>query len=137
MSAPGPRPALDVFAALQQAFAAGDRDAIAAVLHRDFEVEQPASLPHGGRHAGAGGMADMGRRFAEHWERTIADPVVRASGDVVVQVTTQTWRARATGRSATVDVAELITVADDRIRAIRVFPQDTHLLLGTLDPEVP
>ena len=129
------RPPAEVFGELQQAFGAGDPDAIAAVLHPDFEIEQPASFPHGGRHAGLAGMGEMGRRFAEHWDRTIADPVVHACGDdLVVQVTTQTWTSKVTGRSATVDVVELVTVADDRIREIRVFQQDTHALLATLDP---
>ena len=50
-----------------------------------------------------------------------------------VQVTTQTWTARATGRSATVDVVELFRVADGRIVEIRVFQQDTHALLATLE----
>ena len=135
MTATAPRPPAEVFGELQQAFGAGDPDAIAAVLHPDFEIEQPASFPHGGRHAGLAGMGEMGRRFAEHWDRTIADPVVRACGDdLVVQVTTQTWTSKVTGRSATVDVVELVTVADDRIREIRVFQQDTHALLATLGP---
>lgn len=129
------RSPLDVFAELQRCFAAGDADGIAAVLHPEFEIEQPASFPHGGRHVGLAGMGEMGRRFAEHWDRTIAGPVVHDCGDLVVQVTTQTWTAKATGRSATVDVVELVTVADDRIREIRVFQQDTHALLATLDEE--
>jgi hypothetical protein len=51
----------------------------------------------------------------------------------VVQVTTQTWTARATGRSATVDVVELFSFRDGLVSEIRVFQQDTHLLLATLD----
>jgi hypothetical protein len=52
--------------------------------------------------------------------------------DAVVQITTQTWLSTQTGRSATVDVVELFSFADGLIREIRVFQQDTHLLLGTL-----
>jgi ketosteroid isomerase-like protein len=128
------RTGLELFAELQQAFAASDGERIAALLHGDFRIEQPASLPHGGIHRGPAGMAEMGARFSEHWDRSISDPVVRAADDLVVQVTTQTWTAHASGRSATVDVVELISFADDRILAIRVFQQDTHLLLQTLEP---
>ena len=124
----------EVFAELQRAFGAGDPEAIAAVLHPDFEIEQPSSFPHGGRFRGLEGMGEMSRRFAEHWDRVIESPVVRDAGDVVVQVTTQTWTSKATGRSATCDVVELITVTDERIREIRVFQQDTHRLLQTLHP---
>jgi uncharacterized protein len=128
------RTGLELFGDLQRAFAAGDADALGEVLHPDFEIDQPASFPHGGRHRGLAGMAEMGRIFAEHWDRTIDDPVVRDAGDVVVQVTTQTWTAKATGRSATVDVVELVAFDEGRIREIRVFQQDSHALLATLDP---
>jgi len=74
----------------------------------------------------------MGSEFARHWTRTIADPRILGCGDTVVQVTTQTWTALATGRSATVDVVELFSFSDGKVSQIRVFQQDTHLLLGTL-----
>jgi len=71
--------------------------------------------------------------FGRHWTRTISAPRVLGCGDTVVQVTTQTWTAKATGRAATVDVVELFSFRDGTVSQIRVFQQDTHLLLGTLD----
>jgi ketosteroid isomerase-like protein len=124
---------VDLVRELQGAFQAGDRDAIEALLHPDFSIEQPSSLPHGGRHHGLDGMGKMGATFAEHWQRTISEPTVIDGGDRVVQVTNQTWTAVATGRSATVDVVELFAFADERILEIRVFQQDTHLLMATLE----
>jgi ketosteroid isomerase-like protein len=118
---------------LARRFGAGDRDGAAELLHPDFRIQQPASLPHGGWHRGPDGMAAMGAAFARHWDRTIDDPRIHGCGDAVVQVTTQTWTATATGRSATVDVVELFSFADGLIAEIRVFQQDTHLLLATLD----
>ena len=119
---------------LGRRFRAGDRDGARALLHPELRIEQPASLPHGGRHEGADGMDAMGALFAEHWERTIGPADVRGTGDHVVQLTSQTWTSKATGRAATVDVAELIRVAEGRVVEIRVFPQDTAALLATLDP---
>jgi uncharacterized protein len=126
---------LEVVHELARRFQAGDRAGAAALLHPDFRIEQPASLPHGGWHHGADGMAAMGKAFAEHWDRTIDDPRIHGcgEGELVVQVTTQTWTAKATGKSATVDVVELFTFADGLIAEIRVFQQDTHRLLATLD----
>ncbi|HEY8527675.1 MAG TPA: nuclear transport factor 2 family protein [Acidimicrobiales bacterium] len=117
---------------LARRFRAGDRDGAYALLHPDFRIEQPASLPHGGWYRGPEGMDAMARRFAEHWDRTIGEPRIEGCDALVVQVTTQTWTAKATGRSATVDVVELFSFADGLISEIRVFQQDTHALLATL-----
>jgi ketosteroid isomerase-like protein len=122
----------DVVRELARRFQAGDRDGARALMHPDIVVTQPATLPHGGVHRGHDGLDAMGAAFVEHWDRTITDPRILDAGPVVVQVTTQTWTARATGRAATVDVVELLTVTDGLVTEIRVFPQDTHLLLGLL-----
>jgi ketosteroid isomerase-like protein len=98
-----------------------------------IRIEQPASLPHGGWHEGFAGMAAMAEAFSEHWDRTIGDPRLFGSGSTVGQVTTQTWTSKKTGRAATVDVVELLTVTGGRISEIRVFQQDTHLLLSTIE----
>ena len=114
-------------------FQAGDVEGARALFHPRLRIEQPASLPHGGHHEGLDGMAVMGARFAEHWDRTIGPPTITGDDRLAVQVTRQTWTARATGRAATVDVVELFSFADGLIGEIRVFPQDTHALLATLD----
>jgi len=121
---------------LQRRFRAGDWGGAFALFHPDFSIEQPESLPHGGRHRGPQGMREMTATFASHWTRTISEPVVRGCDDAVVQLTTQTWTSSQTGRSATVDVLELFTFEDGLIREIRVFQQDTHALLGTLGPKM-
>jgi uncharacterized protein len=114
-------------------FLAGDVDGAFSLLHPDFRIEQPASLPHGGWHHGRAGMQEMGGIFATYWDRTIGEPRIMACGACVVQVTTQTWTAKSTGRSETVDVVELFSFTDGQLSEIRVFQQDTHRLLATLD----
>jgi ketosteroid isomerase-like protein len=123
----------EVVRELARRFQAGDRDGARALMHPAIRVEQPASLPHGGEHHGHTGLDRMGAAFAEHWDRTITDPRVFDADPLAVQVTTQTWTARTTGRTATVDVVELISVADGLVTEIRVFPQDTRLLLSLLE----
>jgi ketosteroid isomerase-like protein len=122
-----------VVAEFSRRFRAGDADGARALLAPDVRIQQPASLPHGGWHDGADGMAAMGVAFAQHWDRTIGEADLRAWGDGAVQLTTQTWTATATGRAATVDVVELFRVAGGLITEIRVFQQDTNALLATLD----
>ena len=113
-------------------FSAGNRDGAFALLHPEFRLEQPSSLPHGGWHEGTDGMMAMGVTFATYWDRTIGPARVIGGGDTVVQITNQTWTAKSTGRAETVDVVELFSFADGLIAEIRVFQQDTHLLMGTL-----
>lgn len=114
-------------------FRAGDVEGARALYAPGIRVQQPASLPHGGWHEGLSGMDTMARTFAEHWDRLITASEVRGCEGIAVQLTTQTWTARSTGRAATVDVVELITVEDGLVTQIRVFQQDTALLLATLD----
>ena len=123
----------EVVEELGRRFRAGDGEGARALLHRDLRIHQPASLPHGGWHHGVSGMAAMGATFAGYWDRTIGSARVLGCGDTVVQVTSQTWTAKATGRSATVEVVELFAFTDGLISEIRVFQEDTHALLTTLD----
>jgi hypothetical protein len=113
-------------------FQAGDAEAALRLIHPDIRIEQPASLPHGGWHSGHEGVATMGAIFASFWMRSIGNPRILGCGETVVQVTTQTWTARASGRSATVDVVELFSFSAGLVSEIRVFQQDTHLLIDTL-----
>ena len=125
---------LEVVEELARRFGSGDRDGAMRLFHPDIRIQQPASLPHGGWHEGHRGVEEMGVAFARYWERSIENPRILACGPTVVQVTTQTWTARNTGRSATVDVVELMQVGNGLVAEIRVFQQDTHLLLATLEP---
>ncbi len=111
---------------------AGDAAGAFALFHPDIQVEQPASLPHGGWHRGHDGMTRMGVAFGQYWQREVSNPRIHGCGELVVQLTTQTWTARTTGRAATVDVVELMTVTAGLITGIRVFQQDTKALLDTL-----
>jgi ketosteroid isomerase-like protein len=123
---------LDVVEEMGRRFQAGDREGAWQLLHPDFRIQQPSSLPHGGWHRGPEGMIEMAAQFGRSWDRTISDSRLLNCGDSVVQVTTQTWTAKATGKSETVDVVELFSFTDGLISEIRVFQQDTALLLATL-----
>jgi uncharacterized protein len=118
---------------LARRFRAGQLEAAFQLYHPEIRIEQPTSLPHGGTHKGQAAVREMGAAFAKHWTRTISEPYRTACADGrVLQITQQTWTALATGKSATVDVLELITFEDNTISEIRVFQQDTQLLLATL-----
>jgi hypothetical protein len=123
----------DVVEELSRRFQQGDREGALELYHPGLRIQQPVSLPHGGWHEGLDGMAAMAAEFGRHWDRAIDNPRILGCGESAVQVTAQTWTSKATGRSATVDVVELFSFRDGLISEIRVFQQDTHLLLSTLD----
>ena len=125
--------AADVVAELSRRFREGDVDGARSLYAPNIRLQQPGSLPHGGWHEGLAGMDAMAATFAQSWDRAITAATVHEAGDsLAVQVTTQTWTAKTTGASATVDVVELITVQDGLVTEIRVFQQDTAALLATM-----
>jgi uncharacterized protein len=130
---PADDPGTAVVTELAKRFTAGDGAGAFALFHPDIRIEQPASLPHGGWHQGHDGMASMGAVFGQYWTRVIEDPRIFGCDGRVVQLTTQTWTAKSTGRSATVDVVELFRVSGGQVTEIRVFQQDAHALLATLE----
>jgi uncharacterized protein len=129
---------LAVVEELARRFRAGRFDEAFQLYHPRVRIEQPTSLPHGGVHEGHAGVRAMGATFAKFWTRTISEPNRCACSDGrVLQITQQTWTALETGKSASVDVVELIAFADGLISEIRVFQQDTKRLLDTLDRSAP
>ncbi|CAI7975980.1 SnoaL-like domain-containing protein [Frankia sp. Hr75.2] len=128
-----PRDSAALVEELARRFLSADMDGAFALFDPEIRMQQPASLPHGGWYEGHAGAQRMGAEFGRYWSRVISPPRIVGCGELVVQQTTQTWTAKSTGRSATVDVVELFTVTGGLVREIRVFQQDTHLLMGTLD----
>ena len=118
---------------LARRFRARDFAGALELFAPNVRIQQPASLPHGGWHDGREAVDAMGATFRTYWDRTIDAPRVLCCDDALVMVTAQTWTAKATGRSATVDVVELFTITDGLVSEVRVFQQDTALLLATLD----
>jgi hypothetical protein len=118
---------------LARRFRAADFAGALELFAPGVRIQQPASLPHGGWHDGREAVDAMGATFRRYWDRTIADPRVLCCGESLVMVTSQTWTAKGTGRSATVDVVELFSFTDNLVSEVRVFQQDTHALLATLD----
>lgn len=125
----------EIVAELARRFAAGNYHGAFELYHPRVRIEQPASLPHGGIHEGHDGVRTMAATFAKYWTRTISEPTRTACADGrVLQLTTQTWTARSTGRSASMDVVELFSFEGDTVREIRVFQHDTQRLMATLSP---
>lgn len=124
---------LEIVDELARLFAAGDFAAAFELYDPEVRILQPESLPHGGTHHGREGVRAMGALFARFWTRSISDPVRTACADGrVLQLTTQTFLSKSTGRAATMDVMELFSFRGNKVAEIRVFQHDTARLLATL-----
>lgn len=98
-------------------------------------IIEPDSLPHGGRHEGLAAYRALQAAMSELWEQTIESTEYWPSGDerVTLRIVI-TWRARSTGRSATIPMIDLLRFEDGLIVEVEAFVRDTAALLATLDP---
>ena len=125
---------LPVVAELARRFQAGDFAGAFELYHPRVRIVQPASLPHGGVHEGHDAVRAMAATFAQFWTRTISEALRTLCADGrVLQQTTQTFTAKATGRSASMHVLELFSFRAGQIAEICVFQHDTQRLLETLE----
>ena len=120
---------------LLTALASKDPAEIEALCHPDLVLEDPASLPFGGRYKGFAGMCELaGQLFAAIADCRIETlSVMRAaSGDEFVLRQRLTGRAARTGRSIETEILEHYVFRDDLIAAIRPFYWDTRELMDLL-----
>lgn len=108
-------------------------DPLGEILHDQFELVEPASLPYGGVYRGAGGYETFVRALTGVFELTAFDVQFAIAGkDRVALRSDVGFRARTTGREARVPVVELLSVRDGKLARSEVFLQDTALLLQLL-----
>lgn len=104
------------------------------VLAPDIVLTEPSSLPHGGVHRGLDAFLAVQAGMAEHWQQRIEDAAYwHCAPDRVFLRIVITWTARATGRTVTLPMIDLIRFGDGKITAIEAFVFDTAALLATLD----
>ncbi len=107
---------------------------IPRLLTDDYEIIEPDSLPYGGTHRGAAGYVALMQRIGELFHLQFdLDRLQPVGDDTVLLRMVVTFTARATGRSASLPVVELLTVRTGRIARSEVFLKDTAALLATLD----
>jgi ketosteroid isomerase-like protein len=130
----------EVVLAVFRAIERRDAQRFASLIHPEFEIRWPPSLPYGGTSRGLDAQASQGRRtWAETWnplqptaaERQM-DPRVVAASDEEVMVL---WRQR--GRSPTSGrfdgpVLGLYRVRDGKLARAQMFYFDTAAVAGFL-----
>jgi len=120
----------------QGAYIAGGRKdfaAMAATLHPEIVLEQPASLPYGGEWHGHDGLRRWLEAMDAAWSAVeVADPLIaEAAGSVIVQAEFRAT-ARKSGRTVAMPICEVVRFEAGLPIGWRVFYFDTASLLRPL-----
>jgi hypothetical protein len=104
-----------------------------------FELPVAGALPYGGRHIGPEGFIEMGKTFAETWN-IIENPrpeFVDAGDGRVIALYSPTFESRATGRSVSFRMVEVITVRDGKLVELVPYYFDTLELVDAFSTDAP
>lgn len=105
------------------------------VFDPDVTIIEAGSLPHGGRHVGIVAYRELQARMGERWRQRIESAEYwQCAEDRVALRIVFTWTARATGRSVTLPMIDMIRFREGRIVEVEAFIHDTAALLATLEP---
>ena len=111
---------------------------VAAVLHPDCLIRQPAALPYGGEWRNHAGFEAWMRRFRATWSAlSVRDPRVFPSSDEAVIFSRSHLHAtaRATGRRIDWPLLQQIEVRQGLILTLQPFHWDTAAMLAALSPD--
>lgn len=132
-----PAEVMDLLSATWSPDAMGQPRTVAAqvdLFSPDVVVIEPATLPHGGRHAGIGAYRELQARMGELWQQTIesAEYWPCAPDRFTLRIVI-TWRSRATGKTVTLPMIDMIRFEGGQIVEVEAFLSDTAALLATLE----
>jgi uncharacterized protein len=109
---------------------AGDKAALAEMVHPEFELIEPTGVPYEGTFRGLAGWRKLARAVVEAWEDFSVEPIAfpGESEDSFVVKLRLSGRSRKTGRAFEMSVLELWTFRDGKLIGISPHYFDTHLL---------
>src|SRR4051794_7080984 len=105
----------------------GDLDSASALLDDErLVIHEPAGLPYGGEFAGIAGWREVTEHEIALMETELLSPIdfQPVGEDRVLMTVRVRFTSRATGRSAEIDVVEVLTVADGRLTVFDVYYKD-------------
>ena len=113
------------------ALQAGDRDALAAMMHPDFRVEEAESLPYGGVYRGVDGWLTLARAVIRAWKEFEIRPIEfpGESQDRFLVRFRISGRSRKTEKPFETTVLELWSFHEGRLIEIAPYYFDTHALV--------
>lgn len=97
-------------------------DGIGATLHPDVQLHQSPDLPWGGEWRGYEGFKGWSVEMSRHFDVVdVQDAQFLTTDNQVVVLCTLTTRSRATGKTLSAPMVQVVTVEDGRITEFRPF----------------
>ena len=116
--------------------AAGDWDAVDAMLTDDFVIYEPESLPYGGEWRGRDALRRLYAHVMGYWENPKVEWLELVGGETyAVALLRFGMTARATGKRIDTTVSEVTRFDGDRIADMRIHYFDTATMLVAMTAE--
>lgn len=130
---------LELCSRFYDAIFAGDWDFIAASITPDFAVVEAAGLPYGGTWEGVAGFRELFGLMATKYfaELDIRRKALTANDDYAMAYFSLSATARPTGRRVEVEIAEVTTLENGKIRCLKPFYFDTQAIASAFAPQHP
>jgi ketosteroid isomerase-like protein len=108
---------------------------VVSILDPDIVFYASPTIPHGGTYRGYDAFFKMGEQFRDLWDISAGVELEYIDGGGDLVITLAKWRgvSRLTGRTVPVDMVEVVTVRDGRIKELRAYYEDTVLLSEAAD----
>jgi ketosteroid isomerase-like protein len=108
---------------------------IKAILDPDVVFYASPAIPHGGTYRGYDAFFKMGEQFRNLWDISAGVEIryIDGGGDIVITLAKWTGISKLTGKSVPVDMVEVLTIKDGRIKELRAYYEDTVILSEAAD----
>jgi len=108
---------------------------VKALLDPDVIFHASPTIPHGGTYRGYEAFFKMGEQFRDLWDISpgVELEYIDGGGDRVITIAKWTGISKLTGRAVPVDMIEVLTIKDGRIKELRAYYEDTAALSEAAD----
>jgi len=103
---------------------------IKAILDPDVVFYASPTIPHGGTYRGYDAFFKMGEQFRDLWDISAGVELkyIDGDGDTVITLAKWTGVSKVTGKAVPVDMVEVLTIKEGRIKELRAYYEDTVAL---------
>lgn len=124
---------IEVVKAYYEAMSQGDMEQLFSLFHSNIVLVEPESLPYCGTYQGDEIRTIFLKKFSETWNvKGLGSQRYFTSDEGIAVGTTLELESRVTGKQISMPLAEIFTIADNKIAKIEPFYFDTAKLIQVI-----